>query len=150
MVPFAGIIGREEFNVLGQRSIGHYTHEKNPFCAAASGAVIDFVVEQGLAEHARELGAYLKAGLEALQEEFEWIGHISGLGLNLGVDLVKNRSSKERAVDEAHRLMAFCMQRGISFKLIQGNILNLKPALVITREEADFILSTLKEGLRAL
>ncbi|MBK8041761.1 MAG: aminotransferase class III-fold pyridoxal phosphate-dependent enzyme [Haliscomenobacter sp.] len=150
VVPFAGIIGREEFNVLGQRSIGHYTHEKNPFCAAVSGAVIDFVVEQGLAEHAQELGAYLKAGLEALQEEFEWIGHISGLGLNLGVDLVKNRSSKERAVDEAHRLMAFCMQRGISFKLIQGNILNLKPALVITQEEADFILSTLKEGLRAL
>ncbi len=150
VVPFAGIIGREAFNVLGRRSIGHYTHEKNPLCAAVSSAVIDIVTEQRLAEYALVLGAYFKEGLEALQEEFAWTGHIGGLGLNLAVDMVKDRNTKERAVDEAHRLMAFCMLRGVSFKLIQGNILNLKPALVITREEVDFILSTLREGLKVL
>ncbi|AEE48065.1 aspartate aminotransferase family protein [Haliscomenobacter hydrossis] len=150
IVPFAGIIGREELNVLEHKSIGHYTHEKNPLCAAVAKAVIDYVETEQLVAHAQKLGQYFRSGLEALQHEFALIGNISGLGLNLAVDLVKDRQSKARATEEAQQLMAFCMNRGISFKLIQGNILNLKPALVITQQEIDLVLETLREGLRAL
>ena len=150
VVPFAGIIGREELNVLEHKSIGHYTHEKNPLCAAVARAVIDYVETEQLVAHAHELGKYFRAGLEQLQQEFALIGNISGLGLNLAVDLVKNRQSKARATEEAQQLMTFCMNRGISFKLIQGNILNLKPALVITKQEVDVVLETLREGLRNL
>ena len=85
-----------------------------------------------------------------MQKEFTLIGEVRGLGLNLAVDLVKDRDSKARATEEAHVLMNYCMQRNISFKLIQGNILNLKPALVITKEEIDYILNVLRKGLEAL
>lgn len=146
IVPFAGIIGGEELNVLEHKSIGHYTHEKNPLCAAVSKAVIDFVESENLVAHAQELGLYFRAGLEELQQEFELIGNISGLGLNLAVDLVTDRQSKTRATEAAQQIMGFCMNRGISFKLIQGNILNLKPALVITNAEVDFVIETLREG----
>jgi 4-aminobutyrate aminotransferase len=147
IVPFAGIIGREDLNVLEHKSIGHYTHEKNPLCAAVSKAVIDFVESENLVAHAQELGQYFRSGLENLQQEFELIGNISGLGLNLAVDLVTDRQSKTRATEAAQQIMGFCMNRGISFKLIQGNILNLKPALVITKVEVDFVIETLREGL---
>lgn len=150
IIPYAGIIGREELNVLEHKSIGHYTHEKNPLCAAVAKAVIEEVEQKELVAHARDLGEYFKAGLLELQTEFPIIGNVSGLGLNLAVDLVKDRQSKTRAIEAANQLMGFCMERGISFKLIQGNILNLKPALVVTREEVDWVLETLKDGLNAL
>jgi 4-aminobutyrate aminotransferase len=150
IVPFAGIIGREDLNVLEHKSIGHYTHEKNPLCAAVSKAVIDFVESENLVAHAQELGQYFRSGLEELQQEFELIGNISGLGLNLAVDLVTDRHSKTRATAAAQQIMAFCMNRGISFKLIQGNILNLKPALVITKAEVDFVIETLREGFKKI
>lgn len=147
IIPYAGIIGREGLNVLEHKSIGHYTHEKNPFCAAVAKAVIEEVEQKELVAHARDLGAYFKAGLLELQVAFPIIGNVSGLGLNLAVDLVKDRQTKARAIEEANQLMGFCMERGISFKLIQGNILNLKPALVVTKEEVDWVLEVLKEGL---
>lgn len=148
IIPFAGIIGREGLNVLEHKSIGHYTHEKNPLCAAVARAVIEEVEQNELVAHAHELGAYFKAGLLELQREFPIIGNVSGLGLNLAVDLVKDRQSKTRAIEEANQLMGFCMERGISFKLIQGNILNLKSALVVTKGEVDWVLEVLREGLR--
>ena len=148
IVPYAGIIGREGLNVLEHKSIGHYTHEKNPLCAAVARAVIEEVEQKELVAHARDLGAYFKAGLLELQAAFPIIGNVSGLGLNLAVDLVKDRQTKTRAIEEANQLMGFCMERGISFKLIQGNILNLKPALVVTKGEVDWVLEVLRDGLR--
>jgi 4-aminobutyrate aminotransferase len=150
IVPYAGIIGRETLNVLEHKSIGHYTHEKNPLCCSVAHAVIEVVETEKLVENARDLGEYFKAGLLHLQEAFDCIGQVSGLGLNMAVDLVENRLSKKRAVTQAQQLMQFCMQRGISFKLIQGNILNLKPALIIGKDEIDFVLDTLSAGLSAL
>jgi 4-aminobutyrate aminotransferase len=78
------------------------------------------------------------------------VGNVSGLGMNLSLDLVLDRKTKVRAFDQAQALMNFCMNRGISFKLIQGNILNLKPALVVTKSEIDFVLETLRAGLRII
>ncbi len=150
IIPYAGIIGREGLNVLENKSIGHYTHEKNPLCAAVAKAVIEEVEQKELVAHAHELGAYFKAGLLELQAAFPIIGNVSGLGLNLAVDLVKDRQTKTRAIEAANQLMGFCMERGISFKLIQGNILNLKPALVVTKEEVDWVLEVLREGLNTL
>jgi 4-aminobutyrate aminotransferase len=113
----------------------------------ATATMIEYVESQHLVEYAATMGAYFKAGLEELQSEFELIGNVSGLGMNLAVDLVLDRKSKARASHQAQALMNFCMSRGISFKLIQGNILNLKPSLVVTQGELDYVLDTLRAGL---
>ncbi|MBU6341689.1 MAG: aspartate aminotransferase family protein [Bacteroidetes bacterium] len=150
ILPYAGIIGSEKLNVIDHKSIGHYTHEKNPLCASVALAMIQVVERDKLAEHAATLGAYFREGLLDLQEQFPIIGNVSGMGLNLSADLVLDRYSKARAIDQAQNLMNFCMNRGVSFKLIQGNILNLKPALIVTKAEIDFVLETLKAGLNHL
>jgi len=148
IVPFAGIIGTEALNTLAHRSIGHYTHEKSPVCSTVAKAVIDYIEQHKIIEHTLRVGNYFKEGLEGLKEEFEMVGHIDGLGLNLSIDLVKNKNTKERAISEANELMLFSLNEGVSFKLIQGNILNLKPALIITKSEIDQVLDVLRRGLK--
>ena len=75
------------------------------------------------------------------------IGHVTGLGLHIGIDLIKDRATKERAVDEAEIIMFKCLERGLSFKTIDGNVLTLRPALVITQAEMDRALDILEQAI---
>jgi len=68
---------------------------------------------------------------------------VRGLGLFLGVELVKDRKTRERASDEAEAVMYAALSRGLSFKTSMGNILTLTPPLIITREEMDRALAIL-------
>jgi 4-aminobutyrate aminotransferase len=147
LVPFAGIVTHDRYNTLAHRSIGHYTHEKNALCAAAALAEIKVIEDQGLVAHAAELGRYTKDRLEEMMERHPLIGHVAGLGLHLGLDLVRNRKTRERAVDEAETVMYKCMEKGLAFKTIEGNVLTLRPALVISREEMDRALGILDAAI---
>ena len=75
------------------------------------------------------------------------IGDVRGLGLFLGIELVKDRTTGERAAEEAEAVMYAALSRGLSFKLTMGNILTLTPALTITREEMDRALDIIEECL---
>jgi len=72
-----------------------------------------------------------------MMERHPLIGDVRGLGLFLGIELVKDRTTGERAIEEAEAVMYATLSRGLSFKLTMGNILTLTPALTITREEMD-------------
>ncbi|WP_257658508.1 (R)-1-hydroxy-2-aminoethylphosphonate ammonia-lyase [Parapedobacter lycopersici] len=140
LLPFAGIVAKGAYNVLQHRSIGHYTHEKNPLCAAAGLAAIEYMEQQGLVAHAAGMGAYLMEGLLALKDRYPIIGHVAGKGLHLGIDLVKHTDTKERAVAEAERIMYECLKRGVAFKLIEGNVITIRPALTISKAQCDEVL----------
>ncbi len=137
LMPFAGIVADEKFNILQHRSVGHYTHEKNALCAAAALAEIDYIETHNLCEHAADLGKHALKRLTELQERHPLIGHVSGLGLHMGIDLVSDRKIKERAVEEAEIIMFKCLEKGLSAKTIEGNVLTLRPALVIPQAEMD-------------
>ena len=145
LVPFAGIIAKEEHNVLQHRSIGHYTHEKNPLCATAALANIQFIEDNSLVELAEGRGTYFKNQLMLLKEKHPIIGNVEGLGLHLGIDLVRNRETKEKAVNEAEQIMYACMKRGIAFKIIEENVITLRPSLIISTDEIDYIISVFDE-----
>ncbi|SEN15169.1 4-aminobutyrate aminotransferase [bacterium A37T11] len=150
LLPFAGIITKEEYNTLQHRSIGHYTHEKNPLCSAAGLAAIEYIEAHSLAENANQLGQYLKGRLFELKEQFPVIGNIAGKGLHLGIDLVKDPLTKERATDYAERVMYYCLRQGVAFKVIEGNILTLRPALTICKDDADLIIESLENAFSTL
>ena len=75
------------------------------------------------------------------------IGHVAGLGLHIGIDLVSNQKTKERAVDEAEMIMFKCLEKGLSTKTIEGNVLTLRPALVITRAEMDRAIDIIDQAI---
>ncbi len=147
ILPFAGILTRDEFNVLQDCSIGHFTHEKNGLCAVAGLGEIEYILEHKLVENSRNLGNHIMGRFEALKEKHPMIGAVAGKGLHIGVDIVKNRETMERAPLEAESMMYMCMEKGLAFKLIEGNIVTLRPSLLITLEEADFIVDTIVEAL---
>ncbi|MEQ9374159.1 MAG: aspartate aminotransferase family protein [Imperialibacter sp.] len=148
LMPFAGVVTKGEYNVLQHRSIGHFTHEKNPLCCAAGLATINYIERHRLVDNAREMGKLLKDGLEQLRQEFALIGNVAGEGLHLGIDLVKDRATKERANDQAEKIMYLCMKEGLAFKIIEGNIITLRPSLIIDKDEVNFIVETIKNALR--
>jgi 4-aminobutyrate aminotransferase len=145
--PLAALLAREGLDRAGDRALGHYTHEKSPVACAAGLAAIQYIEEHGLVEHARELGEYAVTKLRALQAKHALIGDVRGIGLLIGVELVKDRKTRERAPDEAEQVMYAALDRGLSFKLTMGNILTLTPPLIITREQMDEAIAILDECL---
>ncbi len=75
------------------------------------------------------------------------IGDIRGLGLILGVELLKDRATLAPAADEAERVMYACLRGGLNFKVTQGNILTLTPALTLTQAEMDQALAILEPAI---
>jgi 4-aminobutyrate aminotransferase len=145
--PLAALIAREGLDVAADRALGHYTHEKNPVACAAALAAIDYIEEHRLADHARELGRYALERLKAMQHRHALIGDVRGIGLFLGVELVKDPATRERACDEAEAVMYAALSRGLSFKITMGNIITLTPALTITREQIGEALDILDAAI---
>ena len=150
LLPFAGIVTREAYNVLQDRSIGHYTHEKNALCASAGLAGLEVIETQGLPGRAAEQGRYFFQALEDLRDKHPLIGNVTGLGLHLGIELVRDRTTREKAVQEAEAVMFKALEQGLSFKVIDGNVLTLRPALTISREEIDLAVDILDRALEAV
>ncbi|MCK5485765.1 MAG: aspartate aminotransferase family protein [Desulfobacterales bacterium] len=143
--PLAALIAREGLDVAGDRALGHYTHEKNPVGCAAALATIEYIEKHHLAEHASELGRHAVARMNEMKERHPLIGDVRGIGLFLGIELVKDRSTHERASDEAEAVMYAALSRGLSFKLTMGNIITLTPALIITKDEINKALDIIEE-----
>ena len=145
--PLAALIVRKGLDLAATRALGHYTHEKSPVGCAAALATINYIEKNKLAEHAQDLGNYTLSQLKKMQERHPLIGDVRGLGLFLGVELVKDRTKKERAINEAEAVMYAALSKGLSFKITMGNILTLTPPLIITQEEMDQALSILEESI---
>jgi 4-aminobutyrate aminotransferase len=85
--------------------------------------------------------------MQAMKERFPLIGDVRGVGLLLGIELVKDRQTKEKATDEAEAVMYRALELGLSFKLTMGSILTLTPPLIITRAELDRALDIIEQCL---
>ncbi|HPO12698.1 MAG TPA: aspartate aminotransferase family protein [Candidatus Hydrogenedentes bacterium] len=147
--PLAALIAREGLNkAMPDRALGHYTHEKNPVACAAALAAIEFLEDEKILEHVRDLGAYTLDQLHAMQQKHPIIGDVRGKGLLIGVELI--RANGDRATDEAEHVLYEALRHGLSFKITMGNILTLTPALTITREEMDEALGILDTCFQSL
>jgi len=145
VMPLAALLAREGLDVMPERALGHYTHEKNPVACAAGLATIDVIEEEGLLEHARRMGAHALERLRALQWRFDVIGDVRGLGLLMGVEL-----QGEDAPARAEQIMYAALARGLSFKLTMGRILTLTPPLTITETEMEEALAILETCFQEL
>jgi (R)-1-hydroxy-2-aminoethylphosphonate ammonia-lyase len=147
IMPIAALLARDHLNIAGDRAIGHYTHEKSPVAAAAALATIEYIESEKLLERTREMSAFAMRELEAMKQRHPIIGDVRGLGLILGVELVRDRATMERDSDAADQVMYEALSRGLSFKVAMGNVLLLVPALTITREEMRRALKILEEAI---
>ena len=145
--PIAAMIADEKLDVAADIALGHFTHEKSTLGAAAGLATLNYIEKHNLIEHSRELGAYTLKKAEEMMERHPLIGSVRGIGLFIGIELVKDRESREPALEAAEKVMYKCLSGGVSFKLTMGNIITLTPALVITKEEMDFALGVIEKAI---
>ena len=146
--PMAALVARRDLDVAGDRALGHYTHEKSSVGCAAALATLDVIAGERLLARARDLGARALARLRELAARHPLVGDVRGIGLLLGVELVRADGSPARR--EAERVMYECLARGLAFKVGQGNVLNLSPPLVIAEDDLDRALAILDEVLGAV
>ena len=146
-LPISAIIGRTEI-MDSIPPMGHaFTLSGNPVASRAALAVIDEIEEKNLLERAEKLGRHTKRRLEKMKEEHELIGDVRGLGLMLGVDLVKDRETKERAYKEARKVVWRAYELGLIVAFLQGNVLRIQPPLTIEEELLDEGLNRLEEAI---
>ena len=119
----------------------------NPVSSAAALAVIGVIEEEDLRANAATVGAHLRQRLEELKEKYPVIGDVRGLGLMIGVELVKDRKTKERAVEERNALVQELFQRGILILGAGKNAVRFAPPLVITKDQADTCVRLFSEAL---
>jgi 4-aminobutyrate aminotransferase len=114
----------------------------NPVACAAANATIK-LLKDGLIANAGSVGAHLKTGLVELQKKYPLIGDIRGIGLMIGIELVTDRTTKERAVDERNAVVQAMFRRGVLVLGAGRNALRLAPPLVLSKTQADSVLETL-------
>ncbi len=141
--PLAALIAREDLDIAPDHALGHYTHEKNPVACAAAIATIQCLEEENLLANAEKMGSYALNRMQEIMHRHKMVGAVRCLGLLMGIELVKDRKTKESAVEEAEQVMYNALDKGLSFKLTMGNIITLTPPLTITEEEIHKALDIL-------
>ena len=123
-----------------------------PVATAAGNAVLEFIEEKNLRANTESVGAYLKAGLEGLQAKHNWIGEVRGMGLLLGVELVRDRKTKEPAPKETNALLARCRDQRILVGKggLYGNVIRISPPMNISRDDVDEFLRRFDRALAAV
>lgn len=148
-IPLAAVsTTREIASVLTQR-IHFNTYGGNPVSMAQGLATMEVIEEEGLQRNALEVGGYFKEGLLSIMESRRLIGDVRGKGLMLGVELVRDRSSKEPATQETAALVEEARRRHVLLGKggLDGNVLRIKPPMCITKEDVDYALHVIDESL---
>ncbi|WP_218762006.1 aspartate aminotransferase family protein [Vibrio parahaemolyticus] len=147
LVPIAAMVTKDKYNTAEQISMGHYTHEKSPIGCAAALATMEVIEQDGLLDKAKADSQFMCEKLLEMKAKYPVIGDVRGIGMLWGIELVTDHESKARAYDEAEAVLYQCLNNGVSFKVSQGNVIQLSPPLVITREQLIEALAIFEEAI---
>ena len=147
--PLGACVTRPEIAQTMSRRIHFNTFGGNPISMTQGLATLEVIDQENIQENARVVGGHLKNRLCALQDRQPLIGEVRGLGLMLGVELVKNRETKEPATTEAADVLERCKDRGLLLGKggLAGNVLRIKPPMCLTKDDANFLVDCLDEVL---
>ncbi|KQL38766.1 4-aminobutyrate aminotransferase [Bacillus sp. FJAT-25509] len=148
VIPQAAVLTRTKYDVAEEISLGHYTFEKPALGCAAICSTIEYIDDYNLEENCRVQSGFVKTKLVQLYEQYEQIGDIRVAGLLISIELVKSRDTKEKNDELAEKILYFCLNNGLSFKLSGGNCITWHPPLIVTKSELEFAVGLLEEGLK--
>ncbi|HCE1796688.1 TPA: aspartate aminotransferase family protein [Vibrio parahaemolyticus] len=147
LVPIAAMVTKDKYNTAEQISMGHYTHEKSPIGCAAALATMEAIEQEGLLDKTKADSQFMREKLLEMKAKYPVIGDVRGIGMLWGIELVTDHESKARAYDEAEAVLYQCLNNGVSFKVSQGNVIQLSPPLIITREQLTEALAIFEEAI---
>jgi len=139
-VPVSALVG--ESRIMDALSPGTMssTHGRNALCSRVALKNIEVIMEEGLVENSDEVGSYMLDRFKAMERKFEFLGEARGLGLVLGLEIVRSKLTKEPDAELAGEIVKRCYHRGLLMIApigFYGNVLRIAPPLVITKDEAE-------------
>ena len=140
-------------DALHDKHFSFYTsHVSDPLAAEVGLAVLKVIADEKLIERAGKMGAYMRSRLEGLQQRYEMIGDVRGLGLLAGVELVRDRSSRAAAHELGALTTTKCFENGLSMNIRRrperGSVWRIAPPLTVSTDEIDRAVDILEKSLR--
>jgi alanine-glyoxylate transaminase/(R)-3-amino-2-methylpropionate-pyruvate transaminase len=150
--PLGALVTRPEIARMMTNRIHFNTFGGNPISMTQGLATLEVIDSEGIQANALKVGGHLKARLLELMERQPLIGEVRGMGLMLGVELVRDRITKEPASTETAEVLELCKVRGLLVGKggINGNVLRIKPPMCLTTNDADFLVDCLDEVLEVI
>jgi 4-aminobutyrate aminotransferase-like enzyme len=152
--PMSGVLANAKFSVLADWEYG-FTEIGHPVSSAASLKMIDIMERDDLLGNARRMGERFAGNLAEIYDKHPLVGDVRVLGLMIGVELVKDRESREHAFEETDWVLHRCLERGLivgktgpTFPPPRGNVIKFKPAITVTADLVDEMCSIFDDVLR--
>ena len=147
-IPIGGLVATDEL-ARSIRSLSLSTFGGNPVATTAALANLNYIATRNLRQNALDVGIYLKERLFELQDRHPVIGDVRGMGLMVGVEIVRDRASKEPAADLVIKIQEGAKARGLIIGRggLHANTIRLCPPLIVTRADVDEAISALDGGL---
>jgi 4-aminobutyrate aminotransferase len=136
-LPLGAVVGKTEILESLDAPAHVFTLSGNTTVCVAALKSIEILERENALQNSIEMGDYIKAGFEKLKEKYDIIGDIRGIGLSIGVDIVKEKGSKEKNPDATTKICYRCIQTGLVMIFLGQSTLRVQPPLVITREQVD-------------
>lgn len=151
-VPLGAVVTTPQIAQALAARIHFNTFGGNPVVCAQGKAVLEVIEREGLQANSLKVGNHLLAGFAKLAEKYEIIGDVRGKGLMLGIELVRDRTTKEPAKEECAQVFEAAKDLGLLIGKggYHGNVLRIKPPMCFTTADADFLLEVLNLCLAKL
>lgn len=151
-IPLGAFTTTDEISEVMTNRIHFNTYGGNPISMTQGLATLEVIEEDGIQQNAKVVGGHLKERLLELQDKHPLIGDVRGMGLMLGVELVRDRTSKEPANTEAADVMERLKDHGVLIGKggLYGNTLRIKPPMCLTKDDADYLADCLDQTLSEL
>jgi alanine-glyoxylate transaminase/(R)-3-amino-2-methylpropionate-pyruvate transaminase len=150
--PLAAVVTTPQIASALAKRIHFNTFGGNPVVSAQGNAVLEVIEREHLQANALKLGNYILGGLEKMQAKHNIIGDVRGKGLMLGVELVKDRASKEPAKSECAQVLETCKDLGLLLGKggLYGSVIRIAPPMCLTEKDADFMLAVFDTAFGSL
>lgn len=147
-IPIGGFVSRPEITEDYKLTDAFATFGGNPLSCAAAVAVIEIIQEGNYLEKATKLGSHLKKKMEELQESHKIIGEVRGQGMMLGIELVRDQTTKEPATKEILTVMEVCREKGLLIGKggLDNNVIRLQPPLELSETQVEQACAILDEA----
>lgn len=144
-LPLSALVGRKEIMESLDVPAHLFTTAGNPVCCAAALATIEVIEEEKLMQNANKLYSIAIERLNTMKKRFPLIGEVRGLGLSIGVDLVKDPITKERDKEAAAKICYRAWEKGLILSFFSSSVLRIQPPLVITEKEFNGGIDIIEE-----